>query len=264
MNKQLLAAGAAFCVLGTPLPALAVVSLGSVATPYTQSFDSLAGTAWANDSTLDGWSLFNSTGAAISSIVIGNGAANTGGFYSYGATASTDRALGGLGSGGTYFGSPASNTPAGYIVLAVRNDTGSTLSSVDIRFDGEQWRNGGNTSAQPMVLDLGQGTSYATAQWVSSGISWSSPVTGSTAAAVDGNAAGRVAGVGAVVATSWAPGDTLWLRWTELNDVGNDHGLAIDNLSLAVTAVPEPGAAALLLAGLGLAGMVGLRARRRH
>jgi hypothetical protein len=29
-------------------------------------------------------------------------------------------------------------------------------------------------------------------------------------------------------------GDTLWIRWVEKNDMGNDHGMAIDNFSFSV------------------------------
>ena len=85
---------------------------------------------------------------------------------------------------------------------------------------------------------------------------------GTTAAAVPGNSAGLVAGIGGTVNTSWAAGDTLWIRWADLNDTGNDHGLAVDNFSFAVAAVPEPGAWALLLAGAGVLGFIGRRARR--
>ena len=70
-----------------------------------------------------------------------------------------------------------------------------------------------------------------------------------------------MAGRGGELTTNWAAGDTLWVRWVEKNDAGNDHGLAIDNLSIqTVSAVPEPGTYAMLLAGLGV---VGIAARRR-
>jgi PEP-CTERM motif len=77
---------------------------------------------------------------------------------------------------------------------------------------------------------------------------------------VDGNGAGSVAGLGGTVVADWAPGQTLWLRWVDLNDVGNDHGLAIDNFSFSVTAVPEPEPWMLLMTGLAAVGFV---ARRR-
>ena len=115
-----------------------------------------------------------------------------------------------------------------------------------------------------MVLEFGGGASFGTVgTWTAPGgaFSWASPVTGATAAAVDGNTAGRVAGLGGTVSgMAWASGDTLWIRWVERNDSGNDHGLAIDDLSLTVSTVPEPSAWAMMLAGLAAVGFV---ARRR-
>ncbi|MCZ8077535.1 MAG: FxDxF family PEP-CTERM protein, partial [Paucibacter sp.] len=72
---------------------------------------------------------------------------------------------------------------------------------------------------------------------------------------------GLPSGRGGDVTAAWAAGETLWVRWVEKNDAGNDHGLAIDNLSIqTVSAVPEPGTYAMLLAGLGCVGFI---ARRR-
>lgn len=211
---------------------------------YTQNFDTLAasgvGLAWANNSTLPGWFLFNKNLAPITSYVAGNGASNTGSFYSLGLSA--DRALGGVASGGAYFGSPAQGAVAGWIALAVRNDTGGPVDGITLRFNGEQWRNGGNTERQPMVLEYGMGATFADVpEWLPAGanFNWQSPVATGTAAAVDGNAAGRVNNVGGDLrGLGWAPGATLWLRWVELNDVGNDHGLAIDDVSITL-ALPD-------------------------
>lgn len=211
---------------------------------YTQNFDTLAasgvGLPWANNSTLPGWFLFNRNLAPITSYVAGNGASNTGSFYSLGLSA--DRALGGVASGGVYFGSPAQGAVAGWIALAVRNDTGGSVDGITLRFNGEQWRNGGNTERQPMVLEYGMGATFADVpEWLPAGanFNWQSPVATGTAAAVDGNAAGRVNNVGGDLrGLGWAPGATLWLRWVELNDVGNDHGLAIDDVSITL-ALPD-------------------------
>jgi hypothetical protein len=88
-----------------------------------------------------------------------------------------------------------------------------------------------------------------------SNFDWASTQNTATAAAVNGNTAGLVSGRGGAVNTTWAAGTTLWLRWVERNDTGNDHGLAIDNFQLtagsAVTPVPLPPALGLLVAGLG-------------
>jgi hypothetical protein len=268
-SRSILSAAIVSFAAAASLPAQASVSIDSPAFTYSQSFDSLTtstnSVAWANDSTLAGWSLFTATGSAITSYLGGTGSVNTGSFYSFGSTGSSDRALGGTASGGTYFGSPASGAVAGYIAVAFTNNSGSVLDSFTLAFDGEQWRNGGNSSAQAMVLQYGFGSSFGSvASWATPGgnFDWSSPVTGATAAAVNGNTAGLVAGKGGTVATSWASGDTLWVRWIDNNDVGNDHGLAIDNLSLSVTTapVPEPTSTALLLAGLAAVAFI---ARRR-
>lgn len=252
------------------LPAFATISIGSTSSlTYTQTFDMLAtsGTAnaWLNDSTLTGWSLFNAAGTALSTYSTGTGSSNTGAFYSFGSSGDTDRALGGLGSG-AYFSSPASGALAGYIAVAFTNTGSTTLDSFTLSYSGEQWRNGGNVNAQTMTLQYGFGDSFGSVStWntADASFSWTSTVNTATAAAVNGNVEGLVSNVGGTVSgLSWESGQTLWVRWVENNDVGNDHGLAIDNVSLSVTsAVPEPGSYALMLAGLCAVGMI---ARRRN
>jgi hypothetical protein len=38
--------------------------------------------------------------------------------------------------------------------------TGAALDSFTVGFDGEQWRDGGNTTAQTMVLEYGFGSAF--------------------------------------------------------------------------------------------------------
>lgn len=217
---------------------------------YTQTFDGLARSgsdnAWSNHVTLPGWYLFRqpAPGTEITAYTANHGSSNVGSFMSYGAVEDSDRALGALGSGGTYFGSPATGNIAGWIAFAATNATGGTLETITLAFDGEQWRNGGNATPQTMVLEYGFGASFgAVATWTAPGgtFDWTSPIATTTAGAVDGNTAGRVADRGGTLtALGWAAGETLWLRWREVNDAGNDHGLAIDNFSLTLPAVPIP------------------------
>jgi len=219
---------------------------------YGQNFDGLASSGasntWSNDGTLPGWHLFRQPSAspvAITSYNADTGAANTGNFLSYGSSGSSDRALGGLASGGAYFGSPTAGSVAGWFALALSNATAAPITNLAIAFNGEQWRNGGNATAQTMVLEYGYGANFGdVATWTAPGgnFNWSSPVaTAPTGAAVDGNNAGRVGNLGGTLnlgASPWAANTTLWLRWIENNDAGNDHGLAIDDLTIATVQAP--------------------------
>ncbi len=260
MTQTLLATAALLMVM----PAHADISVTSPNFTYSENFDSLStsttASPWVNDSTLAGWSLINGAGAAVATLLGGSGSTNTGSFYSFGASGSSERALGSTASGGTYFGSPPSGALAGWIALSLSNASGGTLDSFSVAYDGEQWRNGGNTNTQSLVLEYGFGGSFGAVSGWTAISTFTSPVVGATAAAVDGNGAGLVTGLGATVAAPWAAGDTLWLRWSDLNDVGNDHGLGIDNVSVSVSVVPEPQAWALMLAGLASLGFI---ARRR-
>jgi hypothetical protein len=262
--------------------ALAGVASGASAavsftgTTYTQNFDTLlnapaTGNAFANDTTIVGWHLFKRTSNTDATPVpavtynAGTGSSNGGNFYSFGATGSSERSFGGVGSSSApNFGGPSTGAVAGWLAVSFNNDTGTSLNQFTIGFDGEQWRDGGAATpvAQTMVLEYGFGSSFnAVTTWIAPGgtFNFASPVFANTGSgvAVDGNVAGLVAGLGGSVnSIAWNPGETLWVRWIENNDTGNDHGLSIDNLTF--NAIPTPGAMALL----GLAGLVAGRRKR--
>jgi hypothetical protein len=248
--------------LAAAVPAQAALTVNSSSFNYSQSFDSLAAAgatnAWANDVTLAGWSLFSGASSnAVSSYAADAGTSTSGGLRSYGSANAAERALGSL----------VSNTTAPhYIAIALTNNSGAALDGFTLDYTGEQWRNNSNANAQALVLQYGFGNSYgAVGGWTAAGtgFDFSSPIHTGSAAALNGNlAANRVTGLGGSVNASWAQGQTLWLRWADLNESGSDHGLAIDNVNVGViaAAVPEPTTYAMLLAGLGCVGFI---ARRR-
>ncbi|MFM9916332.1 MAG: hypothetical protein ACKVOX_11035 [Rhizobacter sp.] len=281
MQKKTYVAVVAIGLMAVLPVARAAIVVSAAGQSYIQNFDTLttstsASQIWANDSTLVGWSLFVqpvATPSAVTTYSAYNGTSTTGSFYSFGAAGVGERALGGLGSGGTYFGAPAtaSGAVAGWIAASFTNVSGQALNGFSLSFAGEQWRNGGNASAQSMVFEYGFGSSFAgVSAWTAPGglFDWASIVNTSTGAAVDGNAAGKVSGRGGAVATTWNASDTLWLRWIERNDAGNDHGLAIDDVSftagaaVAPSPVPLPPAVALMAAGMGLMGWTSRRRRK--
>ena len=229
---------------------------------YQQNFDTLASSptstdlAFSNNSTLAGWYFENSPLTARGSLYrVSAGSDNTGSLYSFGASNSSERALGSIGSnafGNAYYG------------VRLVNSTAFTLSNVTLSYTGEEWRNGGNTTAQSLIFAYGLGaTGIQTGNYINvAGLNFTSPVATATAGALDGNLpANRVSLTSTITGLNWAPQTELWLRWFDANDAGNDHGLAIDNLS--VTATPEPAIGMISLAAL-LAGGFALRSKRRR
>jgi hypothetical protein len=161
------------------------------------------------------------------------------------------------------------------IGLMLTNTTGQTLTGFSLSYVGEQWRNGGANAAQKLDFQYSltaTAISDPNSAFVNAdALDFTSPIASGAAAGLNGNlAANRTAISSTVSGITWLPGQTLWLRWVDVNDgfgvdpafngTSNstaDHGLGIDDLSFS--AVPEPGSLALL--GLGAGGML-VRRRR--
>jgi predicted extracellular nuclease len=216
-----------YAALGCAFSSLAQAEAPSLATPYTQSFDGLAAsgasTPWTNDVTLAGWYSSRTTYA------INSGSSNTGSLYSYGTD--TDRALGSVCSGST-----------GDITYGVQliNGTASAISALKIQYAGEQWREGGGTTPSlPQKLDFAY--KVGEAAFVDfDALDFTGPHAGATSAgALDGNAE-RLVLSGTLEGLTLQPGQSVWLQWTDHNDTGNDHGLAIDDLRVEVAGTSTP------------------------
>ncbi len=201
-------------------------AITSFGTPLTETFNTLAASgtnvAWTDNSTIAGWY------ASRTAYNAGTGSSNTGALYSLG-TAAGDRALGSVASGSTneiYFG------------VRFVNSTGGTITSLDISYVGEQWRNGGNTTPQKLdfqyqVVNAGGLVGITAGTWTDfNTLDFTGPIATATAGALDGNAAANRTSKAANLALTIGAGQEIWLRWMDINDAGNDHGLAIDDLSV--------------------------------
>jgi len=233
--------------LAAPTQAQIAMSAGA----YSQNFNALAtsGTSnpWMDNATLPGWYATKS-GTAVTSYRAGDGSNNTGDLWSYGVNGVgelTDRALGSVASG--------SATPIAYGLRFV-NDTGSTLTNLAVSYTGEQWRNGGNVTAQLLSFAYQVSntpiTNPAATGWMShAALDFATPTTGSTAGALDGNAiSNRQVFVSVPLAgVSVPPGEELFLRWSDTNDSGNDHGFGIDDLSVVFNSISNPPSAPVIL-----------------
>lgn len=218
---------------------------------YSQDFNSLAtsGSAnpWADNVTLPGW-YSSRNGTNTASYRAGDGSNNTGDLWSYGVTGAgdlEDRALGSVASG--------SATP---IAFGVRffNNTESTFTNISLSYTGEQWRNGGNVAAQTLSfayqVSSSPITNLASTGWSDlTALDFATPTTGSTAGALDGNVASNRQGFLNVTLTGvWiAPGEELFLRWTDLNDSGNDHGFGVDDFVISFNSLSNPPSAPVII-----------------
>ena len=181
-----------------------------------------------------------------------DGGSNAGTNYNYGTTGDGDRALGSLSS---------ANAAGSNRVTEVRfiNNTGLTITNLTIHYDGEEWRDGGNSAANQLTMHFSlDGSTFAS---MGAGFTFTAPVNVSTAP-TDGNlAANRVANIGGDFATSIDNGVTFCMRWVDIDDAGSDDGLAIDNFTMTYGVIPEPSTFTLIASGLLM--FLGTQRRRR-
>jgi hypothetical protein len=195
---------------------------------YSQHFDTLPNTpenvslgtsptGWTDDNaapgagnfSIVGWYLYHPTSQSEGGfnnhqrMRITSGTSNTGAFYSFGASGSTERALGSIGSSTiTSGGAPC--------VYGARftNSTGVTLDSFTLDFTAEEWRDGGQTTTGSLAQSVTFGWKVGAANIQDTGfnavagLGFTSPTFGATAGtALDGNLAANRVAVGPVTVT---------------------------------------------------------------
>jgi predicted extracellular nuclease len=219
----------AFLVL---LPAISAdtgtgsISLTTLGSPSTENFDSLANTGITNTTLPTGWYITEGGGGARDNEQYGadTGASGTGDIYSYGAAASTERALGALRSG----------TLIPFFGAKFTNNTGSTVSSLAVSYTGEQWRLGtaGRTDRIDFQYSL-TATDLATGTYTDvDALDFTTPTT-VTIGAKDGNAAANRTNISFTITGLTIPsGSTFFIRWIDFDASGADDGLSVDDFSI--------------------------------
>jgi hypothetical protein len=155
---------------------------------------------------------------------VDTGGSNTGDTFSYGTAAATDRALGGLRSG----------TLIPVFGACFTNNTGSTLTSLDFSYTGEEWRLGTAARTDQINFEYSlDATNLVTGAWTGvAALNFVTPMTATTGAK-DGNAAAnRTALTSSITSLAIANGSTFWIRWNDIDASGADDGLAVDDFSI--------------------------------
>lgn len=191
---------------------------------------------WVDNLTVPGWySWFEAgLGSSPGNYTIDNGSLSTGGLYSYGSVASSDRAIGLLST-------PATDTTRfGYHYI---NDQSYTITCFNIKYRGEQWRSGGSLANQ-LIFDystsaLALGGPGSGGYTIVPYFNFVSPNT-TNSGAIDGNLPGNSELFDGTLTpvVPLAPGDDIWFRWSMVNDPTAPHGLGIDDFEISACTCP--------------------------
>ena len=223
----------AVCVLKAQI---AAVRMAGATGSYTQDFNALAtnGTdiAWDNAADpLEAWYAY-ANAAAVTTYRTGTGTATSGGLYAFGTGGGADRSLGSLASSGTTY----------RYGVAFTNETGQAITNLSVRFTGEQWRVANGTTntltfdycVTNAVLPLNLGCWHRVRA-----LCFDSLAVTNASQSVGGIYRSSV--MTASLARPVAPGQVVLLRWSDVDDAGNDHAFGIDDLTVtwAAGAMPE-------------------------
>lgn len=226
------------------------ISISSIETPYTQDFDGLGSVTISEaisgtvgeaaklgaitSSSLNGWyaTKIAGTGSIATELSASSGSGVSGYVYNFGASAASDRALGLL----------ASNSNTMSIGALIKNDSAQAMTGLKFSFTAEFWKSS-TTAQNTLTFEYGKvdGTSVTTSNFMNpatgaslfAAMNVTGPPAVTTNGPLDGNlTANQEVKTDVIVPMSLAPGETAFIRWKDLNDGGNDAGLAIDNMTI--------------------------------
>ncbi len=212
------------------------ISITDFSVGYAQDFNSLASSGTSATTMPAGWSFQESGTSANGTYRAGTGSSATGDTYGFGSSAA-DRALGSLNSG--------SVTPILYGAF-FRNDSAATINSFLISYTGEQWRMGEAGVVDRLNFQYStDASSLTTGNWIDfDSLDFVAPVSTGSGRPLDGNdSANRQALSATLSGFSWTVGSSLWIRFSDVNATGSDHGMGVDDFRISAapqtTSVPE-------------------------
>ncbi|MFN4911574.1 MAG: hypothetical protein ACK5G8_10090, partial [Flavobacteriales bacterium] len=196
------------------------ISLNTIGATQTEDFNTLVNSS-TGVALPTGWRILETGTAANNSYTAGTGSGSSGDSYSFGASASTERALGGLLSGSL-------NPIFGAKFL---NNTASTIASLTISYTGETWRVGSTGRADRLNFQYStDATSLNSGTWIDvDSLDYYNIAHGATQSGSMIHSANRSFTFGGL---SIATGTNFWIRWTDLDVAGSDDGMAIDDFSI--------------------------------
>jgi hypothetical protein len=234
---------------------------------YTQNFDGMAtGTAAPMD-----WTVWNGESGTANntwtSSILANGAtgsvasmvATTAALTAFtGPTANNNNGFNAAVSAATVSDRILATAPTtvsgAALQLSLTNNTGFAFNALNVAFDTVRFTAAGTANELPgyqLFFSLG-------------GNSWANAGSFNPTLTTVPNSAGvsPIAGV-LNLGASVAPGATVLLRWVDDNAVQSSPDQIIGLNNVSISAVPEPGSVALLLAGLAVVGWTAQRHNRR-
>ncbi len=230
-NVTLLVGSFIFFTLATP----SQVSITALGPPgaYTQDFTVL-GTgnfALTDNTSIPGVYAFRTLGNSTPNVFVAdNGSGTNGEFKNYGSTGSPDRALGSLAS-------PSTETL--FYGIRFQNDTGTTISSIEVSYVGEQWRDA-RTAPQQLFFSYRQSagdiTDLTTGTWTAAPALYFTTPSNTGVGQIDGNAPANRVVITAGFAVTILPGQEIMIRWEDVDEVGDDHGYGIDDMTVTFRA----------------------------
>lgn len=223
-------------------------------------------TAWTNNSTYAGWTRqvkIDATSNAADKDFIGEFRDGTTRFGNMGngsaidglrdAGPTTDRALGIMMQGNAGTGNSAS------FGVVFQIGTGLEVSSATVGYNGEQWFRAGATSDDRLDFQYAILNGYNSATFLLNDVTGWTDVNALDFAALqtgvngklDGNAAANRAALSSTFSLSATDSQFIAFRWTNVSDVSAAQAaLAVDDLNISFTVIPEPSATLLGLLGV--------------